>query len=93
MPTLPDPRLSDAADRSHRVYWGSHGCVLPYRHEGPCVCDCALVAVETVGTAGALELVVTIDTSDWWTPAAGEAFGDDVYSVTRPGLPSAFEIS
>lgn len=79
-----DPRLSEHADRTHRVYWGSHGCCLPYRHAGPCVCDCCLVAVEVVGSAGAPQTVVTIDTLDWWTPTAGEAYGEDVLGPPAP---------
>lgn len=92
MPTLPDPRLSDAADRTHHVYWGSHGCVLPYRHDGPCVCDCALVDAELDDQGG---LVIIVDTSDVGAPPyygpTTAFFGDDVYSVAPP--PSAFEIS
>lgn len=78
-----DPRLSDSADRTHQVYWGSHGCCLPYRHNGPCVCDCCLVEVRrAIGFAG--KRVVVIDTSDWWTPAPGEAFGEDVLGPPAP---------
>ncbi len=28
------------ADTACRVYWGSHGCVLPRGHEGDCECCC-----------------------------------------------------
>ena len=77
-----DPMLGDSGDRTHRVYWGSHGCCLPYRHTGPCVCDCALLNVAMAGPYG--PPVVLIDTSDWWTPRAGEVSGDDVYGPPAP---------
>lgn len=25
-----------------RVYWGSHGCMLPRHHDGDCICACAM---------------------------------------------------
>lgn len=25
-----------------RVYWGSHGCMLPRGHQGPHLCECSL---------------------------------------------------
>lgn len=77
-----DPRLSDSADRTHRVFWGSHGCCLPYRHVGPCVCDCALIAVEEDEGA---RMVVTIDASDWWTPEPETyVHGEDVLGPPAP---------
>lgn len=85
-----DARLSADADRTHRVYWGSHGCCLPYLHAGPCVCDCALVHV--IVPWGALRPVVVIDTEGaCWTPEPGQRVtGDDVYGPPEPGTDAAF---
>lgn len=89
--TMHDPRLSEDADRTHHVYWGSHGCCLPYRHVGPCVCDCALVHVERVYGHGMNPHdglpMLAIDTEDvGWTPTAGDwrVFGEDVYGPSAP---------
>lgn len=92
MPTLPDPNLSDVADRTHSVYWGSRGCVLPYRHAGPCICDCVLEAAERLPDG---RLAIIVEEGDVGAPpyygAATSFFGDDVYSVALP-IAAEFEI-
>lgn len=87
-----DARLNENADRTHRVYWGSHGCCLPYRHTGPCVCDCALQHVQILpdGTWSIL-----VEHGGEWpaTPVPLDpdddrplVFGEDVYGPPAPAL-------